>query len=130
MNKTKIDWATMSWNPVTGCRHGCPYCYAARTANRFNGHREDPIPLAEGIHILKEKPKAMPPKQSLPLDAGAGRPEILQGISGLSVKGQGSPSGGSPPFDFVRTFRKIRAVRRGSKVKNRGSPIFSGSVGA
>lgn len=59
-NKTKIDWATMSWNPVTGCRHGCPYCYAARTANRFNGHREDPIPLAEGIHILKEKPKAMP----------------------------------------------------------------------
>ena len=25
MNKTKIDWATMSWNPVTGCRHGCPY---------------------------------------------------------------------------------------------------------
>ena len=26
MNKTKIDWATMSWNPVTGCRHGCPYC--------------------------------------------------------------------------------------------------------
>lgn len=23
MNKTKIDWATMSWNPVTGCRHGC-----------------------------------------------------------------------------------------------------------
>ena len=22
MNKTKIDWAEMSWNPVTGCRHG------------------------------------------------------------------------------------------------------------
>ena len=36
MNKTKIDWATMSWNPVTGCRHGCPYCYARRTATRFN----------------------------------------------------------------------------------------------
>ncbi len=24
MNKTKIDWATMSWNPVTGCLHDCP----------------------------------------------------------------------------------------------------------
>lgn len=35
MNKTKIDWADMSWNPVTGCRHGCEYCYARRTAHRF-----------------------------------------------------------------------------------------------
>ena len=25
MNKKKIDWADMSWNPVTGCRHGCAY---------------------------------------------------------------------------------------------------------
>ena len=46
MNKTKIDWATMSWNPVTGCRHGCPYCYARRTATRFNAGLEDPAPLA------------------------------------------------------------------------------------
>lgn len=35
MNKTKIDWATASWNPVTGCFHGCPYCYARDMANRF-----------------------------------------------------------------------------------------------
>lgn len=30
MNKTNqnIDWARYSWNPVTGCRFGCPYCYA------------------------------------------------------------------------------------------------------
>ncbi|RHO54244.1 DUF5131 family protein [Ruminococcaceae bacterium AM07-15] len=44
MNKTKIDWATMSWNPVTGCRHGCPYCYARRTAHRFDAGRADPAP--------------------------------------------------------------------------------------
>ena len=37
MNETKIDWAEMSWNPVTGCLHGCPYCYARRTAERFRG---------------------------------------------------------------------------------------------
>lgn len=60
MNKTKIDWATMSWNPVTGCYHGCQYCYAARTANRFNGNREDPAPIAEGIHVLEEKLKSCP----------------------------------------------------------------------
>jgi len=23
-----ISWAGWSWNPVTGCLHGCPYCYA------------------------------------------------------------------------------------------------------
>ena len=35
--KTLIDWADASWNPVTGCRHGCPYCYATRMACRFAG---------------------------------------------------------------------------------------------
>lgn len=60
MNKTKIDWATMSWNPVTGCRHGCPYCYARRTATRFNAGLEDPAPLTDGLHVLPEKIKATP----------------------------------------------------------------------
>lgn len=25
---TDIEWADWSWNPVTGCLHTCPYCYA------------------------------------------------------------------------------------------------------
>ena len=33
--KTKIDWADATWNPVTGCLHGCEYCYARRIAERF-----------------------------------------------------------------------------------------------
>lgn len=32
---TKIDWADATWNPVTGCLHGCEYCYARGIANRF-----------------------------------------------------------------------------------------------
>lgn len=38
---TAIEWAQFSWNPVTGCEHDCPYCYArdiatnARTASAF-----------------------------------------------------------------------------------------------
>jgi protein gp37 len=28
-----ISWA--AWNPVTGCLHGCDYCYARAIANRF-----------------------------------------------------------------------------------------------
>jgi protein gp37 len=30
-----VDWAKWSWNPVTGCHHGCKYCYARDIANRF-----------------------------------------------------------------------------------------------
>lgn len=32
-----IDWAAWSWNPITGCDHGCKYCYARDIANRFYG---------------------------------------------------------------------------------------------
>lgn len=35
--KTKIDWCDASWNPVTGCLHGCAYCYARKIAERFRG---------------------------------------------------------------------------------------------
>ena len=34
-DKTKIDWADATWNPVTGCLNGCAYCYARRIAKRF-----------------------------------------------------------------------------------------------
>lgn len=37
MNKTKIDWCDSTWNPVTGCLHGCEYCYAREIAKRFGG---------------------------------------------------------------------------------------------
>ena len=32
---TKIDWCDSTWNPVTGCEHRCPYCYAKGIAERF-----------------------------------------------------------------------------------------------
>lgn len=39
MEKTKIDWCDSSWNPVTGCLHGCEYCYARGIAERFRGRK-------------------------------------------------------------------------------------------
>jgi len=30
-----ISWAKWSWNPVTGCLHGCEYCYARSIAARW-----------------------------------------------------------------------------------------------
>lgn len=58
MNKTKIDWCDSTWNPVTGCMHGCEYCYAKGIATRFGGN-------ALGVnHVLNEpfiaKGKAQP----------------------------------------------------------------------
>ena len=38
MNKTKIQWTEMTWNPITGCTKisdGCMNCYAARMAKRL-----------------------------------------------------------------------------------------------
>lgn len=35
MNRTKIEWTDWSWNPITGCKHGCWYCYARRLVQRF-----------------------------------------------------------------------------------------------
>ena len=35
MNRTKIEWTDYSWNPITGCKHGCWYCYAKKLAQRF-----------------------------------------------------------------------------------------------
>ena len=31
----KIDWCDWSWNPISGCRHGCDYCYLKRLDARY-----------------------------------------------------------------------------------------------
>lgn len=52
MKKTKIDWADSTWNPVTGCLHGCDYCYARKIANRFGRYKR-----IEDLLCPKEYPK-------------------------------------------------------------------------
>jgi protein gp37 len=38
MDRTKIDWCDASMNIVTGCYHGCEYCYARDMAHRYAGY--------------------------------------------------------------------------------------------
>ncbi len=75
MNKTKIEWCDYTWNPATGCYHGCPYCYARVIANRFkakdyNGFNASvyPSPNNETMQIceLSEGDPRYPEKTSFP----------------------------------------------------------------
>ena len=58
MLKTKIEWCDSTWNPITGCRHKCPYCYARIMAERFSWY--DPenqggvVQLGNGCHELSK----------------------------------------------------------------------------
>jgi len=36
VNRTKIEWTDYTWNPITGCKGGCHYCYARKIYQRFN----------------------------------------------------------------------------------------------
>lgn len=38
MNRSRIEYVDHTWNPITGCRHDCSYCYARRMTERFAGN--------------------------------------------------------------------------------------------
>lgn len=65
LHKTKIDWCSHTWNPVTGCLHGCEYCYARRITRRFGPHPcEKPgkapleiLPRGSGCYYVEEPTK-------------------------------------------------------------------------
>lgn len=58
MNKTKIEYCDLTWNPITGCKHNCDYCYARKIAERYGlyGGNFDPQFHPEKLdEPLKEK---------------------------------------------------------------------------
>lgn len=65
IQKTKIDWATHSWNPLTGCLgpnndgQTCPYCYAARIAKRWAGGKAFPDGFAPTFHPERVGPSVL-----------------------------------------------------------------------
>lgn len=60
MNLSKEKWVDFTWNPITGCKKSCDYCYGAKQAQRFSGDvrlnkssdqlKKDP----DGLYILEE----------------------------------------------------------------------------
>lgn len=45
-----IPYCDYTWNPVTGCLHGCSYCFAERIAKRFNGSAAFPNGFLPRFH--------------------------------------------------------------------------------
>ena len=64
-DKTKIAWATATWNPVTGCTpvsEGCDHCYAERLVHRFkdnypNGFQPTYHPQRLGTRVHWRMPR-------------------------------------------------------------------------
>ncbi len=62
VGKTDIEWATDTWNPITGCHKvspGCKNCYAETFAERFRG---TPGPYEQGFDL-----KLWPERLDIPI---------------------------------------------------------------
>lgn len=100
MNKTKIEWCDSTWNPVTGCRHGCPYCYAQRIAKRYGGWTASGKKTTD--NFFKDPPE-------------------LQGPL-LLKRNDGKVVNAPYPFGFTPTFHRYRLDEPSKKTK--GQTIF------
>jgi protein gp37 len=45
-----ISWASWSWNPITGCLHGCVYCYAREIATNERTRHAFPVGFTPLFH--------------------------------------------------------------------------------
>ena len=95
-SKTKIDWCDSTWNPVTGCLHGCEYCYARKIAERF-GAREIYDPECQCQRHLIERGML----------TGTGKPLELDYPWEQKNK-DGSITNAAYPFGFSPTFHRYR----------------------
>lgn len=92
--KTKIDWCDSTWNPVTGCLHDCPYCYARRIAERFGSHGKSLIdPVGDSLTYA---------------DVSDGIRELNNQLSEVKACNDSFVRPAPYPYDFAPTFHRYR----------------------
>ena len=94
--RTKIDWCDATWNPVTGCLHGCEYCYARRIAERFRA-REIYDPECQCQRHLIERGMLKGTRKPLELD-----------YPWEQKNKDGSITNAAYPFGFDPTFHRYK----------------------
>ena len=89
-----IEWARWSWNPVTGCKHNCPYCYARDISTRFAGTPAFPHGFEPVLH-----PKRLraPSRVLVPPDA-----ETDIGLRNVFVCSMADLFGGWVPEQWIK----------------------------
>ncbi len=60
MNRTNIDWCQYTANPITGCLHDCPYCYARNIAKRFSKKFPKPSGIGHENYVASPEMGAFP----------------------------------------------------------------------
>lgn len=100
--KTKIEWATDQWNPVTGCTkvsQGCKHCYAEREWARLSAPRPKP-----NIYTGREftDVKCHPEKLVIPWRWTKPRRIFVNSMSDLFHE--------SVPFEFIASVFAIMGV--------------------
>jgi len=114
MNKTEIDWADSTWNVVTGCLHGCLYCYAKGIARRFAGIIE--LPFYDDVDPTTY--------YGYEYDAERGIYDVYRQQERRNKKGEIVKS--AYPFGFAPTFHRYKLNEYEKKA---GRTIFVVSMG-
>lgn len=103
MQNTKIEWCDSTWNPVTGCLHGCEYCYARKVANRFGGWRFTQGMLA--MNIDEDKTYIAPVKKYY----GEAKETEYGKIAEITLPFLKENRSKAPyPFGFIPTFHRYK----------------------
>lgn len=92
MINSRIDWCDSTWNPISGCLHGCEYCYARNIAHRFGGWTDSDGDMCHDTILKDDSPIRVLDK---PLQI-------------MRSEREGKWPKAPYPYDFIPTFHRYR----------------------
>ena len=108
IHRTKIDWADSTWNPVSGCLHGCEYCYAQNQARRFQPKPSE-WPEPDTVKTAAHDPRCF-------IET---KPTVLRDADGKYLRSTPYPRGFAPTMhtyklDYLQSAKAPRRIFVGS----------------